>query len=223
MPKTIRLLPACFALMASLLLAMPAARAAETAPAAAQAAPLSDAEAQVKDVEAYLQNLRTMKARFIQTGADGHQVGGTFLLKRPGRMRFDYDAPVTDFIVADGRFIYYYDGQMKETSNAPISKSLADFFLRADLHLSGDVKVTDVSRQGDLLVVSLVQAKDPGAGTLSLGFVDKPQLQLKKWRIVDAQGSITEVELFDAQSGIALDNDAFHYYDPNRRNPHYNR
>lgn len=175
----------------------------------------------VQDVESYLKALGTMKAKFIQTGPDGTQVSGDFLLKRPGRMRFDYADPIKDFILADGRFIYYYDSQMKETSNAPISQSLADFFLRKDLKLSGDVTVTDVSRQGEFIVVSLVQSKDPGAGTLSLGFLPQP-LQLKKWRITDAQGGITEVELFDAVTGIALDNDLFHYYDPNRRKPGYN-
>lgn len=189
-------------------------------PAPAQTA-APDRQAVTRAAEAYLQNLGSMKAKFIQTGPDGTKIAGDFLLKRPGRMRFDYADPIKDFIVADGRFIYYYDSQMKETANAPISQSLADFFLRKDLRLSGDVRVTDVSRQGEFTVVSLVQAKDPGAGTLSLGFLTEP-MQLKKWRITDAQGAITEVELFDAVTGIKLDNDLFHYYDPNRRTPGYN-
>lgn len=190
-----------------------------TLPAVAQ--PVSDTQAAIKEVESYLQNLRTMKARFIQTDATGKQTAGDFLLKRPGRMRFDYDAPVTDFIVADGRFIYYYDGQLKEQSNALISQSLADFFLREKLSLSGDIKVTDIVRAGELLTVTLVQAKDPSAGSLTLGFTQKP-MTLKKWRVVDAQGAITEVELFDSVSGIAMKDAPFHYYDPGRKVPDYN-
>lgn len=205
-----KLFPALLALTFGLLLALPAT-----------AQPVSDAQAVVREVEAYLQNLRTMKARFVQTDATGKQVAGDFLLKRPGRMRFDYDAPVTDFIVADGRFIYYYDGQLKEQSNALISQSLADFFLREKLTLGGDIKVTDVTKEGDLLTVTLVQAKDPNAGSLMLGFTQKP-MALKKWRVVDAQGAITEVELFDAVSGIAMKDAPFHYYDPGRKVPDYN-
>lgn len=183
--------------------------------------PVADAKATTASIEAYLKNLRTLKARFIQTAPDGTQTAGDFLLKRPGRMRFDYADPVTDFIVADGRFIYYYDGQMQETSNAPISQSLADFFLRSDLKLGGDVRVTDVSTAGELLTISLVQAKDESAGTLVLGFTQQP-LQLKKWRIIDPQGGMTEVELFQVSEGIAIDNKVFDYYDPKRRDRGYN-
>lgn len=198
------------------------------------AAPLADAQAQPQTptvfdarasaiaVEKYLQGLRTLSAKFVQTAPDGTQTKGDFLLKRPGRMRFDYAAPVTDFIVADGRFIYYYDGQMKETSNAPISQSLADFFLREKISLAGDVKVTDVRTVDGLLMVSLVQAKDAGAGTLTLGLTQGTRMQLKKWLIQDAVGGTTQVELFDIAEGISLDNDRFHYYDPKRRDRDYN-
>lgn len=195
-----------------------------TLPAFAQAqnAPVSDAQAGVAAVQDYLQNLRTLRAKFVQTAPDGTQTNGDFLLKRPGRMRFDYAAPVTDFIVADGRFIYYYDGQMRETSNAPISHSLADFFLREKITLGGDIKVTDVRNENGLLMVTLVQAKDAGAGSLTIGLTQGARLQLKTWLIRDPQGSVTQVELFDIAEGISLDNDTFHYYDPKRRDRGYN-
>ncbi len=188
----------------------------------AQQPAVSDAQASVAAVQSYLQNLRTLSAKFVQTAPDGTQTNGTFELKRPGRMRFDYAAPVTDFIVADGRFIYYYDGQMKETANAPISHSLADFFLREKISLDGDIKVTDVRSDNGLLMVTLVQAKDTGAGSLTIGLTQGTRMQLKKWLIRDAQGSITQVELFDIAEGISLDNDRFHYYDPKRRDRTYN-
>ena len=200
-------------LFAALLIAMPAV---------AQTPAVSDANASVAAVQTYLQSLRTLSAKFVQTAPDGTQVGGDFLLKRPGRMRFDYAAPVTDFIVADGRFIYYYDGQMKETANAPISQSLADFFLRDKITLSGDIKVTDVKTENDLLMVTVVQAKDAGAGSLTMGLTTTPRMQLKKWRINDAQGGITEVELFEIAEGISIDSNRFDYYDPNRRDRGYN-
>lgn len=201
--------------VAALLLAVPAH-------VQAQAPAVSDAQASVSAVQSYLQNLRTLSANFVQTAPDGTQTGGKFLLKRPGRMRFDYTAPISDFIVADGRFIYYYDGQMKETANAPISHSLADFFLREKISLDGDIKVTDVRSDNGLLMVTLVQAKDAGAGSLTIGMTQGARMQLKKWLIRDAQGSITQVELFDIAEGISLDNDRFHYYDPKRRDRSYN-
>lgn len=177
-----------------------------------------------KDVgaaQAWLQDLKTLKARFIQTSNDGRQLAGDFLLKRPGRMRFQYDLPVTDFIVADGRMIYYYDGQMKEQSNTLISHSLADFFLREDISFSGDLSVSGVLHDGGFLQVTLIETQEPDIGSLTLGFKEDT-LQLKKWRIVDTQGAVTEVELFDVETGISLDNDLFHYYDPEFKKQKFN-
>lgn len=177
---------------------------------------------EVKAAQDYLQNLKTLKARFIQTSNNGTQLGGDFMLKRPGRMRFEYDHPVKDFIVADGLMIYYYDAEMKEQKNTLISQSLADFFLRENVSFSGDVMVTDVKRADGLLQITLSQTKDPRAGSLVLGLTEKPELELKKWRVVDAQGMTTEVELFDVISGIKMDNSKFHYYDPEHKKSRYN-
>ncbi len=151
---------AVFSLLAFFLAALPCARA--------------DDLPEVQAAEAYLSGLDTLHARFIQTSGSGRQVAGNFYLKRPGKMRFQYDKPVTDFIVADGLYVYYYDGEMKQQSHTLISRSLANFFLRKNLKLSGDVKVTDVKRDGGLLQVSLVESTNPLGGTLTLGFRKTP-------------------------------------------------
>lgn len=176
---------------------------------------------EVKAVEAYINSISTLRAQFVQTTGDGKQVGGTFLLKRPGKIRFEYEPPLTDFIVADGTFIYYYDGQMKQQSNILISKSLASFFLRPDLKFSEDISVSGIKRDDGLLLVTLVQSEDPLSGSITLIVAENP-MQLKKWIVVDAQGLITEVELFDVESGIKIDDDLFYYYDPERKKPSYN-
>lgn len=226
--KPVLLATAALALAALTAAALPA-QAQQGAPSAAasQIAPQSDAQALATVVENYLRGITSLKARFIQTSGNGKQAAGDFMLKRPGKMRFDYDAPITDFIVADGRFIYYYDGALKEQSNTLISQSLADFFLRDNLTLSGDLKVADIKRAAGMVQLTLVQAKDQLAGSLTLGFTETPPgsakpLQLKKWRVVDAQGQVTEVELFDVQEGIKLKDDLFHYYDPERAKPNFN-
>lgn len=190
-------------------------------------APLQQAADDVKAAENYLNNLRTLKARFVQTDNEGRQIAGDFMLKRPGRMRFEYDAPIKDFIVADGTFVHYYDAKMKQQSSAPISRTLANFFLQKDITLSGDIFVDEIRREKDdsLLILTLSQRKDPLAGNLSLAFSRDPKsgaLSLLKWRVIDPQGLITETALFDTQTGISLNNDQFHYYDPERTKPQYN-
>lgn len=172
---------------------------------------------EVAKAEQYFRELRTVKSRFVQTNADGKQMRGNFYLSRPGKLRFEYDKPSTDFVVADGLFIYFYDGALKQQTNAPISQTLADFLLRKDLKLSGDLKVTRIMRAGGFLQVTMVQKNDAAAGELTLGFVEEPKLQLKKWRIRDAVGNITETELFNVETGIKLPSSLFAYRDPNSK------
>lgn len=212
-----------FALALLLSLSVPAfAQNADTVATSAVATSTNPADvAEIKKVEDYLNSLSTLKARFVQTAPNGNQLAGDFLLKRPGRLRFQYDKPVEDFIVADGRFIYYYDSELKEQKNMLISRSLANFFLREDLKLSGDVAVTDMKREDGLLIVTVVQGKDRMAGSLTMGFTENP-MELKKWRVVDAQGLVTETELFDTVTGIKIDNETFRYYDPKRKDRKFN-
>lgn len=182
------------------------------------AVPSAQAEApvpaEITKTEAYFAALKTVKSRFVQTAADGQQMRGTFYLSRPGKLRFEYDKPSKDFVVADGLFIYFYDGEMKQQTNAPISQTLADFLLRKNLKLKGDLKVTRIMRAGGLLQISLVQTKDQGSGELTLGFIESPQFILKKWRIKDSIGNLTETELFGMETDIKIPSQTFVYRDP---------
>jgi len=207
--------------MRSLLLALLAAAALSAPVAAAKVkAPLpltAEQQAQLPAVETYLNGIKTLKSQFIQSSDDGAPLQtGTFQLWRPGRMRIDYDPPNANYIVADGSFVYFWDAEVKEQQNAPIGSTLADFLLRDKISLSGDVVVTAMSRDEGLLEVTLVQAKEPGQGSLTLVFEERP-FGLRKWRVLDAQGRTTEVALQNPQFGVSLDKDQFFFRDSGRR------
>jgi outer membrane lipoprotein-sorting protein len=165
--------------------------------------------------------MKTVQARFVQTAPDGTQRMGTFYLDRPGKMRFDYDPPVTDVVVADGIQLYYYDGELRQTSSAPVGQTLADFLLRENVRMSGDVQVVRVQEGGGLTQLTLTQKADPAAGTMTLGFTSQP-FGLKKWRVTDGGGQITEVELFDVVQNPALPGSLFVFRDPQNPKGKYN-
>ncbi len=198
-----------FLMLAALTLAGPStARAQDMSANAVQA---------VTEAENYLQSLTTAQARFTQTANDGRQVSGNFYLERPGRLRFEYDPPFQDLVVADRIFIYFYDSETKQQSNAPIGETLADFLLRKDLKLSGDITVTAVGRStGGLLLITLIQTGKASEGSLTLAFEQKPEFKLKKWRVVDSSKAITEVELSGLQTGMKLAASLFVFKNPGR-------
>lgn len=177
----------------------------------------------IERAEKYLQDMKTAKARFVQTTHDGTQLVGTFYLNRPGKLRFEYDPPIENFVVADGVFIYFYDAELEEQTNAPIGSTLANFFLRKNFSFSDDLMVQDAKFAGGLLQVKVVQADEQGAGSITFAFGKKP-FELKKWRIIDGQGMITEVELFYLKTGMKHPSKLFAYIDPKKTNrkPSYN-
>lgn len=190
-------------------------------PSAAIAAPATPVSLSAQDqavvakVEEYLNGITTLQSKFLQVAPNGRQATGTFYLWRPGRMRLEYDKPLKDFIVADGSFVFYWDGEMRQQSSAPIGSTLADFILRKNIHLSGDVTVTDVFQAPGVIEVSLSETKDPGKGTLTLVFEDHP-FQLRKWRVLDAQGMTTEVALLNPRTDVTFDRDMFYFKEPQR-------
>ncbi|MBY6263925.1 outer membrane lipoprotein carrier protein LolA [Azospirillum sp. 412522] len=186
--------------------------------AAAPATPVSlsaQDQAVVAKVEEYLNGITVLQSKFLQVAPNGRQATGTFSLWRPGRMRLEYDRPLKDFIVADGSFVFYWDGEMRQQSSAPIGSTLADFILRKNIRLSGDVTVTDVFQAPGVIEVSLLETKDPGKGTLTLVFEDRP-FQLRKWRVLDAQGLTTEVALLNPRTDVTFDREMFYFKEPAR-------
>ena len=178
---------------------------------------------EISRAEKYLQDLKSAEARFVQTTHDGTQLVGTFYLQRPGKLRFEYDPPLENFVVADGVFIYFYDAELEEQTNAPIKASLANFFLRKNFELDDDLLVKEAFHAANMLQITVVQAEDQDAGSITFAFSEEPFV-LKKWRVIDQQGLITEVELFHLKSGVDHPSERFAYIDPKKLDgkPRYN-
>lgn len=171
----------------------------------------------VTQAETWLNNLKTGTARFKQTGYDGRVATGKFFIKRPGKLRFEYDPPLKDFAVADGVMIHYYDSEQNQASSSPISLSLADFLLRKTARLDGDLTVTNIRTKNGIISMAVAQKADEGAGQLILNFTENPYM-LHSWIVIDPQGLTTTVELQDFQLGMDLPYGLFVFKDPSGRN-----
>jgi len=171
-------------------------------------------KADIDRAEAYLNTITTLKAHFMQVAPDGGTAEGTVYLWRPGRLRLDYDPPSPIQVFADGNFLIYYDKQLKQVSYVDLDSTPAGILVRAKVALdSNDLKVTKVSHQPGILNVTVTKAADPSQGRITLVFTEQP-FQLRQWQVVDPQGQVTTVSLFDAETGIGLDKDLFYFKDP---------
>lgn len=173
---------------------------------------LTAAESDVlKRAESYLNDIKTLKARFLQVNPDGSSVEGDVFVSRPGRMRLVYDPPTQMMLVADGAFLIYVDTEMKDASHIDLDDTPAGLLLRENLSFTDpSVKLGGVKLGPGVVEITAAMAKDPSAGKLTLVFSEGP-FELKQWRVLDAQNKEVTVSLFNAQSGVKLDRDLFRY------------
>ncbi len=178
-----------------------------TSSAGAQVALSLNDQLLVTRVQTYLDSLTTLQARFSQVAPDGSVAQGDFYLQRPGFMRLEYDTEPYLY-VANGRFLYFYDELMDSRSNTEIGSTLADFILREDVRLSGNVTVMDVREDPQAIQVDLIQTEDPTAGQITLIF-DRDPIVLSSWVVIDAQNQTTQVILDAIQRDIDLPRSLF--------------
>jgi len=176
---------------------------------AAQEAQLTDTDrADIARVEGYLNAMSSVKASFQQYTASEGLAFGRIYLRRPGRLRVEYDPPSEILLIADGTLLSYYDAELNHIEQVPLNLSPMWFLLRENVKLGGDVTVTSFKRAADTMLIGLVQSDEPDAGSVLLEFGDKP-LELRQWTITDSAGSTVRVGLYNAEFGGALDNALF--------------
>ena len=162
----------------------------------------------VPEIERYFNSIRTMQARFVQTNPNGSIIQGTYYVRRPGRMRFEYDPPSQLKIVADGFQVTMWDPTTKDFGQWPIGWTAASFLVKDPLVLSGDLRVEKLERVNGLIEATMSQTKKPKDGKVIVRFVENP-LTLRGWTIIDNRGQQVTVALNGMQTGMQLADSLF--------------
>ena len=163
----------------------------------------------------YLQGLATVSARFEQTAPDGQVTHGTLYLQRPGKARFEYDAPARMLIVSDGRTVALSDLRLKSFDRAPLSATPLNILLAKEVRLDRGVKIGRVDRNAEGFALTAVDIAHQAQGRLVIYFADAGgRLALRGWNVVDAQGRTTRVRLGDLQARSGLSPELFVVHDP---------
>ena len=169
-------------------------------PYVAPRAPLTDMEkSDLQRVSAYLNTIKSVQGRFTQIAADGRTAQGTFYLRKPGRIRFEYDKPNPILIVADGASVAVSNSQLKTTDRYPLINSPLRLLLSESIDLTSDQRITDIKKEAGILSFTARETVGPARGSITLVFADTGQLELRQWEVVDAQGIRTTIALNDVR------------------------
>ena len=151
--------------------------------------------AAIQKVSTYFNKLDNLKGNFLQTDPDKKQMRGKFYVKKPGRFRFDYGSPSLKVVISDGRWLAIQDHDLNTEDIYELDNTPFRLLLREDVDLLRDARIFDVQEVEDLIVITL-QDKDPDvSGRITLFLGKDPELALKEWVTMDAQGLETRVQL----------------------------
>jgi outer membrane lipoprotein-sorting protein len=175
-------------------------------------------------VSAHLKAVQTMTADFVQTDRSGKALTGKLTLKRPGKIRFQYQEGIPILIVGDGKALTFIDYSVKQVSRWPIGNSPLGVLLDPSKDLTQFAKIIDT---GDRRLV-MAEARDPRHpeyGAITLAFAREPGapggLRLQGWVALDAQNNRTSVRLSNQRFNVPVSDGAFAWRDPRPMGPRH--
>jgi len=111
-----------------------------------------DAAIHVKNFEAHYRAAKTLQATFLEryteNGAVVRTEAGTAFFRRPGKMRWEYEAPEKDLFLVDGKTAWFYVPADRTATRVPAKQS-ADWRTPLAL-LAGEMRVSRVCAHVDL-------------------------------------------------------------------------
>ena len=194
-----------------------AAGAVATTPLAAQAG-----NPKLDEAVAALRAISTLKADFSQTDRNGQRLSGELTLKRPGKIRFQYQKGVPLLIVADGKALTMIDYEVRQVQRWPIKNSPLGALLDPNRDVTRYGKLIPTNNP-DVTSIEVRDPKHPEYGRITMIFVRDPSapggMELTSWVALDSQNKRTTIRLANQRYGVAIADNAFSYNDPRRNAP----
>jgi outer membrane lipoprotein carrier protein len=137
---------------------------------------------------------------------------GKVSYKRPGKMLWRYDEPKNQWVLADGKSLYFYQPDQKQVLKTPLKNAFRSdvplTFLLGIGNLKRDFKATSKGVEGNLYVLQLGPKDGKGVDEVTLG-VDRQNYQITWARIKDAAGNLTTVHFLNIRRGVGVNDSVF--------------
>lgn len=193
-----------------MIVAAPLALAGLALPALGQEIPLAQ-------ISAYLNGLQTVEGQFTQINGDGTLATGRIYIKRPGRIRFEYDPPEEALVIAGGGQLAIFDPRSNTgPERYPLNQTPLNILLQRNVDLDNARMVTGHDYDGLTTTLTAQDPDHPEYGSIRLVFTNGP-VELRQWIIADSGGSETTVILGDVTVGGTIRESLFNIQSEMRR------
>lgn len=159
--------------------------------------PASAEKLSLDAVSSYFNTMTTAEAAFIQSNDDGSQSTGRMYIKRPGRIRFEYDPPNLALVMVGGGQVAVFDPKANaEPIRFPLRQTPLSLVLERTVDLARRDMVMAHTNDGPRTIITLQDPDRAEYGYIQLVFTDDP-MQLRQWIVDDNSGNKTQIALSD--------------------------
>ncbi|PIE10728.1 MAG: cell envelope biogenesis protein LolA [Rhodobacterales bacterium] len=181
-------------------------------PAGAMAQALS-----LNAISSYLNGFSTATGEFTQINPDGTLSTGTIYIKRPGRVRFEYNPPEQALVVAGGGQVAVFDPKSdRGVERYPLNQTPLSIILERNVNLGRAGMVTGHTSDGTRTTVKAQDPEHPEYGNIQMVYTSNPT-ELRQWIVTDETGQQTTVILGDLTKGGGINEIKFNIQNEMRR------
>ena len=172
--------------------------------AAAPALPALADPIPLDELSRYFNSFRTAQADFTQVNPDGSLSTGRLMIHRPGRVRFEYDAPDATLVLAAAGAVNIFDARSNAgPATYPLSRTPLALILDDTVNLQRTRMVVAHGEDGPTTHVVAQDPEHPEYGNIRLVFSAAPT-ELRQWIVTDDTGRETTVILGTLETGVSL-------------------
>lgn len=167
------------------------------------------APASIDQISAYIEDLKSVSAEFIQYNPDGSRMSGTMYMKRPGKLRFEYNGENMPLVMVGGGQVAVFDPLSNEPPmRFPLSQTPMKPILDRDVDIASTRFETHLMESGDFTILNVQDPRFAEYGYISLVFDTSP-LQLRQWVVIDGAGQQTAIALTQINLAAKINNGIF--------------
>lgn len=175
----------------------------------ALAMPAAAEKISLKELSRYFNSLTTAQVEFTQINSDGSISTGQLFIQRPGRMRFEYNPPDKNLVLAGGGQVAIFDAKSNQPPEQyPLSRTPLSIMLAKNVDLSRAKMVVGHKVDGNTTRVRAQDPEHPEYGSIEMVFTSGPT-ELRQWIIRDDSGADTTVILGEMKKGVKLGSSLF--------------
>ena len=164
--------------------------------------------------------VQTYTAKFEQEVLDEgmniiEESQGTMWISRPGKFRWDYQPPLEQKIISNGKKVWVYDVELEQVTIRPLSDTIGRTpanLLAGKGELSKSYNIKDMGAKGGYFWVRLKpKNKEANFENIFIGFKEN---RLRIMELIDGLGQTTRIQFSKEQENITLADSHFNFVPP---------